>query len=201
MRTPPMPWPGFLADLLRVSRCTVRGDRRVGAIEIWYQQDGRPAKATLALGNLPAECSAAMAAIARLTLADAQLGVIDGERQVLVLPLHDDFVGCVGEITPPRRVGAARPGEPVVAQPEKIRDVKPVYPQSAQAAGVQGVVILEAVLSPAGCTTSISVRRSVAPLIDVAAIQAVSRWKFKPAQLDSQPVPALSTLTVYFRLQ
>jgi len=93
----------------------------------------------------------------------------------------------------PVRVGGA------VLEPRKIRDVKPVYPAAAQAAGVQGVVILEVIIDVDGSVRSAKILRSV-PMLDQAAFDAVSQWRFTPTLLNGQPVPVVMTTTVSFSL-
>jgi TonB family protein len=84
--------------------------------------------------------------------------------------------------------------------PTKIRDVKPVYPPEAEAARVQGVVILEATIGADGGVVDAKVLRSI-PLLDQAAMDAVRQWRFTPTRLNGQPVPVILTLTVNFLLQ
>ena len=64
----------------------------------------------------------------------------------------------------PTRVGGN------IKSPEKIRDVKPVYPPIAQSANVQGVVIVEAILDADGRG-----RRRARPAIDPAARRGGAR--------------------------
>ena len=97
------------------------------------------------------------------------------------------------------------PPEPIrvggnISPPTKVRDVPPTYPPVAQAARVQGVVILEAVIGPTGAVTEVTVLRSV-PLLDEAAINAVSQWQYTPTLLNGVPVPVIMTVTVNFTLQ
>jgi len=87
-----------------------------------------------------------------------------------------------------------------VKQPEKIRDVKPVYPPEAKAANVQGVVIVEALIDSEGMVAGARVLRSI-PMLDEAALKAVSQWRFAPTLLDNQPTAVLMTVTVNFRLE
>ena len=81
-----------------------------------------------------------------------------------------------------------------------MTDVPPVYPPVAQAARVQGVVILEAVIGPDGRVTDVSILRSV-PLLDDAAIEAVRQWEYTPTLLNGVPVPVIMTVTVNFQLR
>jgi len=86
-----------------------------------------------------------------------------------------------------------------VREPKKIRDFKPAYPEEAKANGVQGIVILEAVIDVDGRVIDVKVLRGQ-PLLNEAAIDAVSQWQFTPTLLDSQPVQVLMTVTVNFTL-
>jgi protein TonB len=94
----------------------------------------------------------------------------------------------------PRRVGG------VIKQPQKIRDVPPVYPAMAIAARVEGTVIIEAVIGPDGAVKNATLLRSIA-LLDLAALDAVRQWQFTPTLLNGQPVPVIMTVTVRFSLQ
>jgi protein TonB len=89
-----------------------------------------------------------------------------------------------------------RPGGNVKA-PAKVHDVAPVYPAIAQAARVQGVVILQATIGADGRVVDAAVLRSV-PLLDAAAIDAVRQWRYTPTALNGQPVAVVMTVTVNF---
>jgi protein TonB len=87
-----------------------------------------------------------------------------------------------------------------VKAPQKIKDVKPVYPPIAQSARVQGVVIIEATIGVNGTVDEARVLRSI-PLLDAAALEAVKQWQFTPTLLNGVPVPVIMTVTVNFTLQ
>ena len=95
--------------------------------------------------------------------------------------------------TEPVRIGGT------IRQPLKVRNVDPVYPAIAQAARVQGTVILEATLSPDGRMMNARILRSV-PLLDQAALDAVRQWEYTPTMLNGVPVPVIMTITVTFTL-
>ena len=59
----------------------------------------------------------------------------------------------------------------------------PIYPEDAKQARVQGVVILEATISPRGDVTSVKVLRGI-PLLDQSAIDAVKQWVYTPTLLE-----------------
>jgi TonB family protein len=87
-----------------------------------------------------------------------------------------------------------------IAPPTKSRDVRPVYPEDAKAARVQGVVIIEATVGPDGNVSDARVLRSI-PMLDQAAVDAVMQWGFTPTLLNGQAVPVIMTVTVNFRLE
>jgi TonB family protein len=86
-----------------------------------------------------------------------------------------------------------------IKPPSKVTDVKPIYPPEAQAAGVQGVVILEATIDTAGNIFEARVLRGQ-PLLDQAALDAVKQWQFQPTMLNNELVPVIMTVTVNFTL-
>jgi protein TonB len=89
------------------------------------------------------------------------------------------------------RVGGA------IRVPTKVKDVRPVYPPEARTARVQGVVIIEALIATDGLVAEARVLRSI-PLLDRAAMEAVSQWEFTPTLLNGQPTAVLMTMTVQF---
>ena len=100
--------------------------------------------------------------------------------------------------TPARVTGPGRGTGPAgVTPPVKIRDVKPDYPQEAYTSGLGGVVILEALIDTRGNVVDLDVVRSI-PQLDRAAIDAVSKWKYRPGMKDGAPIPVLLTVTITF---
>ena len=87
-----------------------------------------------------------------------------------------------------------------IRPPQKIRDVAPRYPAIAQASRVEGIVILEALISEDGSVQNVKVLRGK-PLLDDAATDAVRQWRFTPPLLNGQPVPVVMTVTVSFSLR
>ncbi len=87
-----------------------------------------------------------------------------------------------------------------IREPRKIFHVAPIYPDIARHAGVQGAVILEAILDATGRVESVRVLSS-RPLLDDAAVRAVRQWRYTPTELNGVPVPVLMTITVRFSLE
>lgn len=94
----------------------------------------------------------------------------------------------------PVRVGGNIPTPTIVTR------VAPVYPAEALNANVQGVVILEATIDTTGRVSDARVLRSI-PMLDQAAVDAVSQWEFTPTYLNGMAVPVIMTVTVNFTRQ
>jgi TonB family protein len=97
------------------------------------------------------------------------------------------------------RLQAVHPGGNI-RPPAKVVDVKPVYPPIAQSARVQGVVVVEALIDDQGNVVNARVVRSI-PLLDAAALDAVGKWKYAPADIDGRLVAVVMTVTVNFALR
>jgi protein TonB len=100
---------------------------------------------------------------------------------------------------PPHPARPVHAGELLVA-PRKVVDVRPVYPEIARSARVEGTVILEAVLDRRGRVSQLRVTKS-SPLLDQAAVDAVRQWQYSPTTLHGKSVEVLMTITVTFTLQ
>jgi len=77
--------------------------------------------------------------------------------------------------------------------------VMPIYPPIARAAGVQGTVVLEATISKGGSIENLRVL-SGPQMLQQAAIDAVSRWRYRPYLLNGGPVEVETTVSVVFSL-
>ena len=108
--------------------------------------------------------------------------------------------GIIGGLPdgPPPPVAPVRVGG-AIKEPKKLKHVPPDYPELARQTRVQGVVIVEARLSPDGRVQEVKVLRGV-PLLDEAARQAVRQWVYTPTLVDGVPVPVVMTVTVNFTL-
>jgi protein TonB len=80
-----------------------------------------------------------------------------------------------------------------------VYKVTPVYPAMGLAVRVEGTVVLQAVISKAGTIENLRVV-SGPPMLQMAAMDAVKQWRYKPYQLDGQAVEVETTVNVVFRL-
>ncbi|HEY2431489.1 MAG TPA: M56 family metallopeptidase [Vicinamibacterales bacterium] len=85
--------------------------------------------------------------------------------------------------------------------PMKVRDVKPVYPESMRAAGREADVQIEATIAPDGSVSAVHVvSTQTHPDFASAAIDAVRQWRFSPTLLNGKPIEVVMTVTVSFGL-
>jgi protein TonB len=76
----------------------------------------------------------------------------------------------------------------------------PDYPAAAQRAGLEGMVVVKAVIDEQGRVGDVQVLRGLGLGLDEAAVAAVRHWRFHPATRAGKPVKVNYVLSVYFRL-
>ena len=106
---------------------------------------------------------------------------------------------------PPPKVEAPAVKAPVrvggmVREPRLITRVEPIYPGVAKQARIEGIVVLEAIITTEGRVASIKLI-SGHPLLVQAAMEAASQWVYEPTRLNNEPVSVILSMTVNFRLQ
>lgn len=100
---------------------------------------------------------------------------------------------------PPRPAPpSALPRTSIVAEGNVIYRVSPVYPPIARQIGAQGSVVLQSIISKESTVESLRVVSSAHPLLDRAAIEAVSQWRFRPSRLNGEAVEVEAQITVNF---
>ncbi len=87
----------------------------------------------------------------------------------------------------------------LAAESEIILKTMPIYPPIALAARVEGTVRLAATISKTGSIEDLRVTSGPA-MLQQAALNAVSCWRYKPYLLDGQPVEVETTVNVIFTL-
>lgn len=94
------------------------------------------------------------------------------------------------------------PAGQVAQPPLLVRRVAPVYPRAARRQGIQGLVLLEAILDRDGqVERDIKVLESI-PVLDEEAIAAVRQWRFRPARDDSgAPLRVILEIPIRFTLR
>ena len=82
---------------------------------------------------------------------------------------------------------------------EQKSNAEPQYPDSLKGSGVQGTVLIRAIIGENGCTQGVWVTRKLHPKLDEIAKQTVSSWKFSPATKDGKPVKVMVQIEVKFK--
>jgi protein TonB len=107
--------------------------------------------------------------------------------------------------------GPALPPPPKAATPARIKQggnvtaasilsqTRPLYPPLARQARIQGNVVLHAIIDKEGKVAQLEVV-SGHPLLVQAALDAVKQWRYKPTQLNGDPVEVDTTITVTFTM-
>ena len=84
--------------------------------------------------------------------------------------------------------------------PKLIFKVEPEFSEEARKAKFQGTVVLSIEVDESGRTRTPQVVSSLGLGLDQKAIEAVLRWRFRPALRDGKPVPTSARVEVNFRL-
>ena len=192
------PWfPGLFESAAAAAGCEFPRARVFGYVRQQLRPDGRPAQIAIDASRLPKECAAVLAGFGQLSFADVARPLPKDLTHWLVLPFTLDFARC----TPPAAYLQPRDPTLKLPPPKKLRDERPVYPDDMQAKRVQGKVEIDATINEGGCIASARVVRTPALLLSLAALEAVSGWKFEPTVVNGDAIAATLTVTVNFTLR
>jgi TonB family protein len=124
-----------------------------------------------------------------------QLGTVHEQVQVQAQGFASPAPGA-SRINPQRiRVGGN------VQAANLIHKTTPMYPVDAKADGVEGTVLMTAVIGKDGSILSLTqVNKLVDPRLARTAIEAVKEWMYKPTLLNGEPVEVLTQIEVNFTL-
>jgi protein TonB len=107
------------------------------------------------------------------------------------LPSSTAPLSPLGEMSAPEHSGGQ------LKPPRLVSSVLPVYPQIAKLAAVEGDVVVQASIDKDGNVSSTKVLYGPM-MLRQAAVDALSRWKYEPAQLDGKPVATQMTVRIRF---
>ena len=99
--------------------------------------------------------------------------------------------------------GAYQPGNGVTSPIPIEPRPKPAYTPEAMRARIQGTARVQCIVQPNGICTDIQIVRSLDPTfgLDLAAIDNVKQWRFRPGLRLGQPVPVIVTIDVEFTVR
>jgi TonB family protein len=155
-------------------------------LDVTIGADGRVSDVRV-VRSIPALDAAAVEAVRQWVYEPT---VVNGTRRPVLISVAVEF-----KLTAPQPIRVGGPIKP----PTQTKRVAPPYPPEAQAAGVQGVVIMEATIGVDGKVTDVRVLRSI-PLLDKAAMDAVRQFEYTPTVIDGVTVPVIMTVTINFAL-
>lgn len=130
-------------------------------------------------------------------------------KELKDLSINDVAVSSAS-VVPPLPEGDA-PVPPESAEPPETSDealepavliskIDPVYPEAARRAGVDGTVVLDALVGKSGRVEEVQVLRGLPLGLSDSALEAVRRWRYRPARGKSGPVASHKTVRIVFTL-
>lgn len=196
MRTLPVFAKGLIADLLAVNDCRPPSDNHFAAGNVTYRPDGRAQSIGLIQSAMSKGCQSFVRGMMVLTIASIDHPVATDLADYVLLPFERKFLACADDPFPP-----VRPAELDVTYepPRDGRVPGPIWPDAARRVITDGgVVRLRASLSHTGCVTGAETIRSVHPLFDLAAIQAMIQGRFTPAKINGTAVDSFVHMSMQF---
>jgi TonB family protein len=86
-----------------------------------------------------------------------------------------------------------------VEEPRLTSRIAPIYPPAARQSGVEGEVVIDAVIDETGRPTNLKVISGPA-LLQPAALDSVRKWQYRPSYVGYKPIPVEMMIAVEFRL-
>ena len=86
--------------------------------------------------------------------------------------------------------------------PQPLSDIRPVYPEIAQEAGIEGTVVVQVFVDKKGRVKDTVILKGIPNTgLDEAAISAIRKTRFRPAKQRERPVGVWISIPVNFRLK
>jgi protein TonB len=107
------------------------------------------------------------------------------------------------EPAPPEEAVEAEgaPAAGILEEAKLLSRVDPVYPAVARRAGISGMIVLDVVVGADGRVSDVEVQRGLPMGLSEAAVEAVRRWQYRPAQGPVGPVASRKVVRIEFRLR
>jgi TonB family protein len=106
-------------------------------------------------------------------------------------PTETDEIALLGAL---EKIGGS------VSAPVVVHSVVPEFTDEARKAKYQGAVIVSIIVDAQGMPRNVHVTRPLGMGLDQKAIEAVMKFRFKPAMKDGKPVPVQVSIEINFRL-
>jgi len=76
----------------------------------------------------------------------------------------------------------------------------PAYPSEARSKGIEGLVVLSAVISKDGSLQELKIISSSNPLLETTALETIQKWRYRPTLLNKEPIDIPTTISLIFTL-
>ncbi|MGK2856727.1 MAG: TonB family protein [Thermoanaerobaculia bacterium] len=108
--------------------------------------------------------------------------------------------GWTPQTVAPDPIGVYPAVPPGGTQPQVVSRVNPSYPRAARDNGIEGVVVIRAIVRKDGRVDEAEILRDLPWGLGETARVAVRKWRFLPATYKGEPIDVYYTVTVRFRL-
>ena len=173
-----------------VARCTFAGEYRFASIPPGHYE------VEFHAAGFMVQKVQAVVSVGAVSRVDSQLAIGSGTQTVTITGQKPAMAPAVRPAVLPVRIRVGG----MVQQFQLIQQVEPEYPADAKQQGVEGNVLIRAVISKTGQVLSPEVVNTVDSRLAKAALDAVTQWTYKPTLLNGEPVETLATITLEFKL-
>jgi TonB family protein len=192
---------GVAKSLFKAGGCS---GPSVASAEMHFRTDGLPRRVSLDQVPVGRGCDKVAEALFLMSMVPDTLLPI-GSRVVYVAFFDPECLVC-NEVTELPREGPTAAAQEVfrvrgaVKPPTVLSKAEPSYPEAARRQHQEGISIYEAIITQTGCVTSLRVVQSSYPMLDVSGMNAIARWRYRPAELNGSPVTVYLTVTMNYSL-
>jgi len=90
------------------------------------------------------------------------------------------------------------PARAATEPPVPVRTAAPDYPDDMKRDGVSGIVMVKCTIDAQGNVTTSIIEKSSNAAFEKPALDALKKWKFKPARADGNPVEVTVSIPIKF---
>ena len=178
----------------------------VGTANVTVDRGGRVKRFEARVPQTPTRCLDALANLVALSLFDpASTSSSSSDQIILVKPAKEAPCMDATPITTGVCDRAHWPGGSVT-EPAILKQIEPDFPKDVVKSMTDKqewdrYVIIQSTVDTTGCVRQMRiVRQSPYPALNAAAIEALSRFRFRPGTSDGVPAPVTFDVSVHFKL-
>ena len=172
---------------------SVQGQKHVTSMRIVIGTDGKPGAIEIQNSQIPAFDRAAIEAAEKSEFEP-------GKRGDTPVPVYIVLMFPFSEINQPVLPIVSRIPQPEISAPMPLNNVVAEYSAEARKQKIEGQVEVFVYVTEEGQPSQIRVLKPLGYGLDEKAIEAVRKWRFRPAMLAGVPIRTDITVEVNFRL-